>query len=74
MPRRPRFSTGGLAYRVLNRRAGRLPLFEKPADYSAFEKILHEAYTRTEIRIGAYCLMPNPEKTPDPFLAPFPCG
>lgn len=59
MPRRPRNATGGLAYHVLNRRVGRLPLFEKPADYAAFEKILHEAYERTGIRIAAYCLMPN---------------
>jgi putative transposase len=34
-------------------------LFEKPADYSAFEKILAEAHPRTGIRISAYCLMPN---------------
>jgi putative transposase len=59
MPRRPRISTGGLAYHVLNRRAGRLPLFEKAGDYAAFEKILHEAHKRTGIRIAAYCLMPN---------------
>jgi len=44
---------------VLNRRVGRLELFEKPADYSAFEKILAEAHRRTGIRIAAYCLMPN---------------
>ena len=43
MPRRPRLATGGIAYHVLNRRVGRLPLFEKPADYRAFEKILGEA-------------------------------
>ena len=59
MPRRPRLSTGGLAYHVLNRRVGRLPLFEKPTDYTAFEKILHEAHRRTGVRIAAYCLMPN---------------
>src|SRR5437867_1527374 len=59
MPRRPRLSTGGIAYHVLNRRVGRLELFEKPADYSAFEKILSEAHRRTGIRIAAYCLMPN---------------
>jgi len=59
MPRRPRNASGGLAYHVLNRRVGRLPLFEKPADYAAFEKIIHEAYKRTSIRIAAYCLMPN---------------
>jgi hypothetical protein len=45
MLRRPRLSTGGIAYHVLNRRVGRLELFEKPADYSAFEKILAEAIT-----------------------------
>ncbi|MGH9782904.1 MAG: transposase [Terriglobia bacterium] len=59
MPRRPRVATGGLAYHVLNRRVGRLPLLEKPADYSAFEKILQAAYERLRIRIVAYCLMPN---------------
>jgi REP-associated tyrosine transposase len=59
MPRRPRFATGGIAYHVLNRRVGRLPLFEKPGDYSAFEKVLSEAYERTNVRIAAYCLMPN---------------
>ena len=59
MPRRARISTGGLAYHILNRRVGRLGLFDKPADYMAFEKILNEAYERTGIRIAAYCLMPN---------------
>lgn len=59
MPRRPRAATGGLAYHVLNRRVGRLPLFEKRADYAAFEKILEEAHAQTRIRIAAYCLMPN---------------
>lgn len=44
---------------MLNRRVGRLELFEKPSDYSAFEKILAEAYQRTGIRIACYCLMPN---------------
>ena len=59
MPRRPRLSTGGIAYHVLNRRVGRLELFEKPADYSAFEKILAQAHHGTGMRIAAYCLMPN---------------
>lgn len=59
MPRRPRLAAGDLAYHVLNRRVGRLPLFEKPADYAAFEKILAEAHHRTRLRIAAYCLMPN---------------
>ena len=59
MPRRPRIATGGLAYHVLNRRAGRLALFEKPADYAAFEKVLQQAHEQTGVRIAAYCLMPN---------------
>src|SRR5688572_18565976 len=59
MPRRPRLAAGGLAYHVLNRRVGRLSLFEEPADYTAFEKILQEAVARTRIRVAAYCLMPN---------------
>lgn len=59
MPRRPRLAAGDLAYHVLNRRVGRLSLFEKPADYAAFEHILAEAHAATRIRIAAYCLMPN---------------
>jgi putative transposase len=59
MPRRPRIATGGLAYHVLNRRVGRLPLFEKPADYAVFETILQEVHGETGIRIAGYCLMPN---------------
>lgn len=59
MPRRPRLAAGELAYHVLNRRVGRLPLFEKPPDYAAFENILAEASAATKIRMAAYCLMPN---------------
>ena len=59
MPRRPRLAAGDLAYHVLNRRVGRLALFDKPSDYAAFETILAEAQAQTHIRIAAYCLMPN---------------
>jgi putative transposase len=59
MPRRHRGTTGGLVYHVLNRRAGRLPLFEQQADYAAFEGVLREAFERTKVRILAYCLMPT---------------
>jgi putative transposase len=38
MPGRPPLATGGLAYQLLNRRVGRLPLFKKPQDYAAFER------------------------------------
>lgn len=59
MPRRPRLAAGDLAYHVLNRRVGRLPLFSKPSDYVVFEKILAESMERTRMRLVAYCLMPN---------------
>jgi putative transposase len=59
MPRRPRLAAGELAYHVLNRRVGRLSLFETRADHVAFEKILAEAHAHSRIRIAAYCLMPN---------------
>jgi REP element-mobilizing transposase RayT len=34
-------------------------LFEREADYDAFEKVLAEAVERVETRLLAYCLMPN---------------
>ena len=46
-------------YHVLNRRAGRLPLFESDGDYAAFEKVMDEAAGRLPMRVLAYCLMPN---------------
>ena len=54
MPRRPRLAAGDLAYHVLNRRVGRLPPFDKPTDYTTFEKILAEAQDSTGIRIATY--------------------
>ena len=59
MPRRTRLAAGGLAYHVLNRRVGRLPLFDTRADYTAFEEILAEAVATTRLRIASYCVMPN---------------
>lgn len=59
MPRRPRVATGGLVYHALNRRVGRLALFDNDGDYLSFERILEEAVQRTGIRLTAYCLMPN---------------
>lgn len=59
MPRRARSIQGGLVYHVLNRSNGRLPLFQKEADYAAFERVLEEAHERDPLRILAYCIMPN---------------
>jgi len=57
--RRLRIDRGGIAYHVLNRRVGRLPLLEKDDDYAAFEKVLDEAHARGPMRVISYCLMPN---------------
>ncbi|MGD2110566.1 MAG: transposase [Phycisphaerae bacterium] len=59
MARRLRIDRGGIAYHVLNRRVGRLPLFEKDEDYAAFEEVLDQAQARSPMRMVAYCLMPN---------------
>ena len=39
---RPR-CPGGYVYHALNRAVARLPLFEKEADFEAFERVLEEA-------------------------------
>jgi REP-associated tyrosine transposase len=59
MPRRLRQADGGIVYHVLNRGVGRMKLFDKPQDYAAFEQVIQEAVERTELRLLAYCLMPN---------------
>jgi putative transposase len=59
MPRRARVAPGGLVFYVLNRAVARLPLFEKAADYEAFERVLAEALQEHPTRLLAYCLMPN---------------
>lgn len=67
---------GGLVYHVLNRAAGRAMLFEKDADYEAFERVLEEAWRREPTRIVAYCVMPNHwhmvlwPRRDDPFSGP----
>jgi putative transposase len=59
MPRRPRISTGGFAFHVLNRAVGRATLFETPNDYLAFEQVLADVFRRLPTRIVNYVLMPN---------------
>ena len=36
-----------------------MTIFEKEEDYEAFERVLQEAVERVEMRLLAYCLMPN---------------
>jgi putative transposase len=59
MPRRPRSSTTGLIFHVVNRSAKRSRLFEDAADYHAFEAILRMATIRFGVAVFAYSIMPN---------------
>jgi putative transposase len=59
MPRAARQAPGGIVYHVLNRAVARLPLFEKPADYAAFLRVVAEALDECPMRILAFVLMPN---------------
>jgi putative transposase len=59
MPRRHRNATGGYVYHVLNRAVGRGTIFENAKDYAAFEKVFEEAREQVEMRVLAFCLMPN---------------
>jgi REP element-mobilizing transposase RayT len=59
MARRRRCSDAGYVYHVLNRAVGRAQIFEKSADYMAFEKVLRHAREETGMRLLAYVVLPN---------------
>ncbi len=59
MARLPRVDVGGGIYHVINRANARLPIFFKEEDYILFKTILSEAKEKYDMRILAYCLMPN---------------
>ena len=59
MGRPKRAAAGGWIFHVLNRANGRLPIFQCPDDFLAFERVLEEAVNRTGIRLLAYCVMGN---------------
>lgn len=59
MPPRRRRGTGRFVFHVLNRAIEGLVLFEQPADYDAFLRLVAEAAERYGMRILAYSVMPN---------------
>ncbi len=59
MPRIERVDVGKHVYHVLNRANVRAQIFDTPDDYRMFETILEEAAETFDMRILAYCLMPN---------------
>jgi len=59
MPRVGRQAPGGMVFHVLNRGVGRLRLFDKDEDYSAFERVLEQTLAVRPMRVCAYCVMPT---------------
>ena len=59
VPRGKRICPAGMVFHCLNRAVGRQTLFEKEADYEAFEKVLEKAHERTPLRVLDYAVMPN---------------
>jgi len=59
MPRIERIAVGGYIYHVINRANARAKIFDTKEDYQLFEDILAEAVEKFEMRLLAYCLMPN---------------
>jgi len=59
MPRRKRVCPQGEVFHVLNRAVARLTIFEKPADYDAFLRVIDETWEIVPLPIFAMVLMPN---------------
>src|SRR5436189_1547713 len=59
IPRAARDALGGYCYHVLNRGNGRRAVFRKQGDYQAFLQLLADAAERVDVRLLAFCLMPN---------------
>jgi len=59
MPRRARVSVGNFVYHCINRSNGRQKIFSTDKDYEHFISLLLEAKDLIDMRILAYCVMPN---------------
>jgi putative transposase len=59
MARRPRVTTAGYVYHVLNRSAKSARLFETADDYATFERLVAKARLKFSMRTIAYCAMPT---------------
>ncbi len=59
MPRIARTDIGDYVYHVINRSNACVQIFDNDKDYLQFENILEEAVEKYEMRLLAYCIMPN---------------
>jgi len=59
MPRINRVDVADLIYHAINRANARMQIFDHKEDYQLFENVLEEAKEKFNMRILAYCIMPN---------------
>jgi putative transposase len=59
MPRNARCVQPGLAYHVTQRGSNHERVFFTPSDYRLYLSLLHDNLADAEVRVQAYCLMPN---------------
>jgi len=59
MSRIERVDVGDNIYHAINRANARVQIFDKENDYKQFETILEEAVEKFDMRLLAYCVMPN---------------
>lgn len=59
MPRMGRPSAGGICYHAINRGNNRERVFFDDRDYVEFIRLLETPSDRIDMRVSAYCLMPN---------------
>ena len=59
MPRIARVAVKDTLYHVINRANGRVRIFNTDNDYKHFESILQEGKDTIDMRLVAYCIMPN---------------
>ena len=59
MPRTRRVCPANEVFHVLNRAVARMTIFETPADYDAFLRVLNETWAEIPLPILAFSAMPN---------------
>lgn len=59
MARMNRVAVGGVPYHVINRANGRAEIFSSSREYEHFESLLLEGVELIDMRLLAYCIMPN---------------
>ncbi len=59
MPRMNRVAVGDVIYHVINRSNGKAEIFTHDKEYQHFESLLLEGVELIDMRILAYCIMPN---------------